>query len=58
MATTQLADIIDVTVFQDLPAVNSPEKTAFYQSGVVVRTPLLDALATAAGKKGRATILE
>ena len=51
MATTQLADIIDVTVFQDLPAVNSPEKTAFYQSGVVVRTPLLDALATAAGKK-------
>ena len=50
MATTQLADIIDVTVFQDLPAVNSPELTAFYQSGVVVRTPLLDALANAAGK--------
>lgn len=50
MATVQLADIIDVTVFQDLPAVNSPEKTAFYESGVAVRTPLLDMLANAAGK--------
>jgi len=47
---TQLADIIDVTVFQDLPAVNSPEKTAFFQSGVVVRSPLLDSLASASGK--------
>lgn len=51
MATVQLADVIDVTVFQDLPAVNSPEKTAFYESGVAVRTPLLDMLANAAGKK-------
>ena len=50
MATVQLADIIDVTVFQDLPAVNSPEKTAFYQSGVVTRNPLLDAIASSAGK--------
>ena len=50
MALTQLADIIDITVFQDLPAVNSPEKTAFFQSGVVVRSPLLDALASAEGK--------
>ena len=50
MALTQLADIIDVTVFQDLPAVNSPEKTAFFQSGVVVRNPLLDGLASADGK--------
>lgn len=50
MALTQLADIIDVTVFQDLPAVNGPEKTAFFQSGVVVRTPLLDQLASAEGK--------
>ena len=47
---TQLSDIIDVTVFQDLPAVSSPEKTAFFQSGAVVRTPLLDALASAEGK--------
>lgn len=50
MALTQLADIIDITVFQDLPAVDSPEKTAFFQSGVVVRTPLLDALAGSEGK--------
>lgn len=50
MATVQLADIIDVTVFQDLPAVNSPEKTAFFQSGIVSRNSLLDGLATAAGK--------
>lgn len=51
MATAQLSDVIDVTVFQDLPSVNSPEKTAFYESGVAVRTPLLDNLANAAGKK-------
>ena len=50
MALTQLADIIDITVFQDLPSVNGPEKTAFFQSGVVVRSPLLDGLASASGK--------
>lgn len=50
MATTQLSDIIDVTVFQDLPAVNSPELSAFYQSGVVTNSPLLNQLASAAGK--------
>jgi len=52
MATVQLSDIIDVTVFQDIPAVNSPEKSAFYQSGIVVQSPLIDALASAAGKVG------
>lgn len=50
MATVQLSDIIDVTVFQDLPAVNSPEKTAFFQSGIVTSSPLLNELANAAGK--------
>ena len=50
MATVQLSDIIDVTVFQDLPAVNSPEKTAFYQSGIVVRNDTLDTLASGPGK--------
>lgn len=50
MATVRLSDIIDVTVFQDLPAVNSPEKTAFYESGIVTSSPLLNGLATAAGK--------
>lgn len=50
MSTVQLSDIIDVTVFQDLPAVNSPEKTAFFESGIVTRSGLLDGLATAPGK--------
>lgn len=50
MATVQLSDIIDVTVFQDLPAVNSPEKTAFFESGLVTRSTLLDGLANAPGK--------
>jgi len=50
MATVQLADIIDVTVFQDLAPVNDPEMTAFYESGIVTRTPLFDSLANAAGK--------
>lgn len=51
MATVQLADIIDVTIFQDLPAVDSPELTAFYTSGAVVGSQLLDNLANGAGKK-------
>ena len=50
MATTRLSDIIDVTVFQDLPAENSPEKTAFFESGMAVRNGLLDSLASSAGK--------
>ncbi len=50
MALVQMADIIDVIVFQDLPAVNSPEKTAFMASGIVVRDAILDGLASAAGK--------
>lgn len=50
MATVRLTDIIDVTIFDDLPAVNSPELTDFYTSGVVVGSPLLDNLANGAGK--------
>lgn len=50
MATVQLSDIIDVTVFRDLPAVNSPEKTAFFESGIITRNVLLDELANSAGK--------
>lgn len=50
MATVQLSDIIDVTVFQDMPAVDSPEKTAFFESGVAVGSSLLNGLANAAGK--------
>jgi len=50
MALTRLSDIIDVTVFQDLPAVNSPIKSAFFESGIINANPLLDSLASAAGK--------
>lgn len=50
MATVQLSDIIDVTVFQDLPAVNGVGKTALWQSGIVASSPLLNDLANAAGK--------
>ena len=50
MATTRLSDIIDVTVFRDLPSVNGVEKSAIFQSGIIARSPLLDELANSAGK--------
>lgn len=50
MATIQLSDIIDVTVFQDLPPVNDPTKTAFYESGVVTQNALLNNIANQPGK--------
>jgi hypothetical protein len=50
MATTRLSDIIDVTVFQDLPQVDGPEKTAFFESGIVTRNGMLDTLANSPGK--------
>lgn len=49
MATVQLVDAVDVEVFDGLPALNSTKKTAFLESGVVVRNPMLDGLARAAG---------
>ncbi|HET8791795.1 MAG TPA: major capsid protein [Modicisalibacter sp.] len=50
MATTRLSDIIDVVVYQDLPQISGPEKTAFFESGLIARNALLDSLASAAGK--------
>lgn len=50
MALTQLSNIIEPTVWADTPAVDSPEKTAFYESGIITRSALLDELANAAGK--------
>ena len=50
MATVLLSDIIDVTVFQDLPALFDPRKTAFFESGIIASSALLDSLANAAGK--------
>lgn len=45
MAVVKLSDVIDVEVYQDLPAVNSPELTAFYESGIIVRSPQMDTFA-------------
>ena len=50
MANVLLSDIIDVNVFQDIPAVNSVEQTAFFESGLVTQNGLLNSLAAAAGK--------
>ena len=50
MATTRLADIIDVTIFRDLPQIEGPEKTRFFESGIITRNGLLDELANAPGK--------
>jgi hypothetical protein len=50
MATVQLSDIIDVTVFQDLPQVEGPEKTALFESGIVTRNSMLDSFASGPGK--------
>ena len=47
---SRLANIIDVQVFNDLPAIDTPEKTALFQSGVVVRSPLFDQFANNPGK--------
>lgn len=47
---SRLANIIDVEVFNDLPAVDSPETTAFFQSGVIARDAVLDGLANSPGK--------
>jgi len=50
MPTTSLSDIIDVTIFRDLPQIEGPEKTRFFESGIITRNGLLDELANAPGK--------
>ena len=47
--TTRLSDVIDIEVYQDLPAVNDPTKTTIFESGVAVASPLLNSLAGAMG---------
>ena len=43
MATTQISDVVVPEVYLTYQADNSPETTAFFDSGVVVRNPVLDA---------------
>lgn len=50
--STQITDIIDVEIFAALPAVDGPEKTAFFESGIVVQNGLLNSIAAGPGKVG------
>lgn len=47
MATVKLSDVIDVEIYGAIAAENNPEKTAWFESGVVVRTSEMDAKAVA-----------
>lgn len=49
MATVQLTDVIVPEVYSSYQSVNSPEKTAFVESGIVVMNGLLDAKANTGG---------
>lgn len=50
MAFVQLADIINTTVFRDLASENTPEKTAWFRSGIVTNDPLFDGICAAPGQ--------
>lgn len=50
--SVKLSDVIDVEVYQDLPAVNSPEKTAFFESGIVTRSAEMDTFASGPSQTG------
>jgi hypothetical protein len=52
MPTTRLTDIIDVKVFQDLPSVDSKEKVALAESGIISASPLFTEMANDAGAVG------
>lgn len=49
MALTQLTDVIIPEVYQSYTAVNSPEKSSFFESGVVIRNAMLDQKANSGG---------
>lgn len=50
MALVQLTDVIEPEVYATYEAEDSPEKTAFFESGVVVRNELLDQKADTGGR--------
>lgn len=54
MATTRLSDIFISDYYQSIAPVNSPEKTAVYESGIITRLPSLDDVAR--NGQGTATI--
>ena len=51
MAVTRLSDAVIPAVYGAYTAVNSPENTAFFESGVVVRNAMLDAKANTGGQE-------
>ena len=50
MATTRIADVIIPEVYATYTAVNSPEKTAFFESGVIITNEALNGYATNGGE--------
>lgn len=50
MATTQLSDVVIPEIYADYQAENTPEKTAFFESGIVTRNPMLDEKANSGGR--------
>jgi len=54
MASTRLTDIFISDYYQTIAPVNSPEKTAVYNSGIITRLPALDEIAK--NGQGTATI--
>lgn len=51
MATTQLTDVVIPEVYESYTAVNSPERTAFFEAGVAVQNGALTALANSGGNQ-------
>jgi hypothetical protein len=49
MATTRISDVVVPEVYATYTAVNSPEKTAIYQSGIIERNAFLDQQASGGG---------
>jgi hypothetical protein len=50
MALVQLTDVIIPQVYESYTAINSPEKSAFFESGVVTRNTMLDQKANTGGR--------
>ena len=49
MALTQLTDVIVPEVYESYTAINSPEKSAFFESGVVIQNAMLNQKANSGG---------
>lgn len=52
MASVRLEDVIDVKVFSDLPPVNSKERTALVDEGIISTSAMFDNMANAPGDTG------